>query len=397
MRILIVVNWLERCGIQVMLYQALPFLRRLGVLPDVCCLAGASDMDEEYRRAGCRIFRIPKRADPFAAARALDAVLSRHSFDIVHSHMAYTSGGIALAARRRGVPNAISFHNATATALYNWDRHLPLRWAKRAWLLLHRRLMNRYGDMMIGHSRINIAAYAPDWERDPERYRVLMNGTEFPTTVGSAATLRERLGIAPSAPVLLHVANFNRKKNHAGLLRIAQIVIEKRRGAVLVMVGDGPLRRSTESLASSLGILANTRFAGIHSNVWPYYAMADAFLFPSEMEGFGNVLVEAQGVGVPVVASDIGAHHESVAPHQRRFLFALPDYDHAARLVLEQLEAAESDSNPWVWESRNYVRREFSIERMASDLNALYNDLISQYRRRRGADRLSRATHVSAM
>src|SRR5207302_649852 len=42
------------------------------------------------------------------------------------------------------------------------------------------------------------------------------------------------------------------------------------------------------------------------------YASADVFLFPSTTDTFGNVVIEAQASGLPVIVSDLGGPKELV-------------------------------------------------------------------------------------
>lgn len=71
----------------------------------------------------------------------------------------------------------------------------------------------------------------------------------------------------------------------------------------LVILGDGPLRRELETLASSLGVSGRVTFAGFQGNPYPYYARADAFVLSSRYEGMPNVVLESLACGTPVIAT----------------------------------------------------------------------------------------------
>ncbi len=98
----------------------------------------------------------------------------------------------------------------------------------------------------------------------------------------------------------------------------------------LVLAGDGPegshLRQRLGGSAEFLGWLDGEELA--HA-----YADADAFLFPSETDTYGQVVVEAQASGVPVVAVAAGGPADLIE-HGRSGLLAEPDADElAAKLV----------------------------------------------------------------
>jgi glycosyltransferase involved in cell wall biosynthesis len=205
-----------------------------------------------------------------------------------------------------------------------------------------------------------------------------MNGVDFPTRRLSKTAARQELKLEHGALVLLHVGSFQEKKNHAGVLEIFRRVLAWRPNSVLLLVGDGVLRPQIEDTVRRTGLQAGVRFEGVQSNVWKYYSAADAFVFASTVEGFANVLVECQYARLPLVASDIPPHHESVAPMQHEFLYRLPCYDRAAELVRTQVEAAEAGAHPWVDDSAEYVQSRFSSDRFAADLKHLYVDLAGQ-------------------
>ena len=65
-----------------------------------------------------------------------------------------------------------------------------------------------------------------------------------------------------------------------------------------------------------MGIADSVQFTGFQSNPFAWMTRADLLVFPSHSEGFGNVLVEALNLGLPIVAADIDAGpREILAPN----------------------------------------------------------------------------------
>ena len=77
----------------------------------------------------------------------------------------------------------------------------------------------------------------------------------------------------------------------------------------LVLVGDGPLKSELKGLAQTLGIEDRVHFVGLQSNPYPWIARARVFVLSSSWEGYPNVLLEAQSLGIPIVAT---AYDESL-------------------------------------------------------------------------------------
>lgn len=107
--------------------------------------------------------------------------------------------------------------------------------------------------------------------------------------------------------------------------------------ARLVIVGDGELRPAIEARIHALGLEERVLLAGHQANPFPWMARADVFVLSSFFEGFGNVLVEAMALGVPVVASDCPSGPGEIIEHGvNGFLFAVGDR-HGLRDRLQQL------------------------------------------------------------
>jgi glycosyltransferase involved in cell wall biosynthesis len=342
----------------------------------VCSQGGPGELDEEFEKLGCEIYRLPKPSNPYATARALGCLLRDAPHDIIHSQKGYGSGGFAVAAARCGIPIVVSFHSAQSNVRKEWEAHLPQRLLRRGWLAWNRWQMRRHVDVFVGHSETNISSFEPSWREDPSRYKVIYNGFNFPDNLLARSQVRKEMGIGEEETVLLHVGSFRPEKDHDSLLEIARRVFEVRENGVLILVGEGGLRSEAERRATDLGLHGRVRFEGAQRDVWRYYAAADILVFPSTTEGFGNVLVEAQAAGLPLVASDIPAHREAVAPEQHRFLFPTGDADAAVSLVGGQLEAANKCHNQWVDRSRDFVRLRFSAVTTSEQLASLYSRVV---------------------
>lgn len=72
----------------------------------------------------------------------------------------------------------------------------------------------------------------------------------------------------------------------------------------LVLLGQGPEEQKLRALAVELGISERVIFGGFRSNPFPIIAAAQAYVLPSNAEGFPNSLVEAMTLGVPVISTE---------------------------------------------------------------------------------------------
>jgi glycosyltransferase involved in cell wall biosynthesis len=128
--------------------------------------------------------------------------------------------------------------------------------------------------------------------------------------------LRAEPGRAPAR--LIMVARFEPQKDHASLLNalagIQDLPWE------LDLVGDGPLMRSMEALAATLGIRERVHLLGQRTDVDQLLARAQVSLLVTNWEGFPLSILEAMRAGLPVVATSVGGISESVRDGETGYL-----------------------------------------------------------------------------
>lgn len=111
-------------------------------------------------------------------------------------------------------------------------------------------------------------------------------------------------------PKVLYVGRVSKEK---GLMHLAagfRALSREMPGARLVVVGDGPYTQELASQVPSDKVVFTGQITG--EKLARLYASSDVFAFPSETETFGNVVVEAQATGLPVVVADRGAARENM-------------------------------------------------------------------------------------
>jgi glycosyltransferase involved in cell wall biosynthesis len=111
---------------------------------------------------------------------------------------------------------------------------------------------------------------------------------------------------------LLYVGRVSKEKNLEILVRVFKSLIQDYSGIHLVVVGDGHyLEEMQQELAGTpctfTGYLQGEDLAAA-------YASCDLFLFPSTTDTFGNVVLEAQASGIPVIVTDLGGPQENLIP-----------------------------------------------------------------------------------
>jgi glycosyltransferase involved in cell wall biosynthesis len=171
--------------------------------------------------------------------------------------------------------------------------------------------------------------------------------------IGARAARVYRKMVAPSRPVWnipyccdLDPFNFNRAKvsDDTGprflycgqlvprkgvdlLVRSFVRVADSHRDATLTLVGAGPMKPELTSMVP-VGIRSRVNFAGFHEvdKLPQFFAGADVFVLPSRHDGWGLVVNQALGAGLPIIASSaVGAAEDLVCEGENGTIFPSGD------------------------------------------------------------------------
>ena len=116
--------------------------------------------------------------------------------------------------------------------------------------------------------------------------------------------IRSSLGIDSQDYLVGNVASFSEQKNHEMILDVFCEVIKRRPDSRLLLVGRGGERPKVEARINELNIEDKVIILENRDDIPALMRAMDVFLFPSKWEGFGNVLIEAQCMGLRCVISD---------------------------------------------------------------------------------------------
>jgi len=218
--------------------------------------------------------------------------------DLVHVATEGPLGLSALfAAKRLGIPVISTFH----TNFHQYTRHYKVGWLEPMALAYLRWFHNQTLRSLVPDPTLAAEltsrgfAHMQTWTRG-------VDSTLFDPARRSE-TLRQSWGARPETPVVLHVSRMAAEKNldllAEGFHRIHKAVPTAR----FVLVGDGPETERFRKKFPDAIFTHDLRGEALAE----HYASADVFLFASETETFGNVVTEAMGSGLAVLAYDYAA------------------------------------------------------------------------------------------
>ncbi len=152
---------------------------------------------------------------------------------------------------------------------------------------------------------------------------------------------------------LLYVGRVSKEKNLPELVEVFKQLTALRKGVRLIVVGDGPY---LEEMKQALDPLPVTFTGFLDGEDLPQaYASSDIFLFPSATDTFGNVVLEAQASGLPVIVTDQGGPQENLIPGRTGYVVRAGDTEGFVRAALQLID------NRYLlegmkWNARNYAQ-----------------------------------------
>ncbi|MHB9155709.1 MAG: glycosyltransferase family 4 protein, partial [Endomicrobiales bacterium] len=298
--------------------------------------------------------------DPFGFYR-LWKIVQKENIGILHAHQGKVFWPCIFMKWLKGPKLKVVFHR---------HAQLPHRFYSRGHY--------RSADRVIAISKA-VADGLRRGEKVPaEKIRVIYNGTDFSRFSASVPgdEVRRKYGLENKV-VIGTVAAMNRPrgKGQEYLIEAAQILKARSPQAVYLIVGTGPIESELKELARRLGVSDRVIFAGYQEDVENYLAAMDIFCFLSwDTEGFGQVMVEAQAMGKPVIGTDIGGIPETFTDNSTGFLIRPRDCELLAQMISVLLNNEGMRREMGASAARS-VRERFSLEGMIDGVTGVYREL----------------------
>lgn len=149
---------------------------------------------------------------------------------------------------------------------------------------------------------------------DPEKLTTIYSGidTRKFDHVKPARHFKAELGIPKNQLLVGTIAALSGDKDYPNLLEAAKQVIARHDNVTFCAVGEGPDREKIHRLHKELGLNRRFIFTGFREDVGALLKIFDIFVLASKKEGMGTSILDAQSVGLPVVATRAGGIPEIV-------------------------------------------------------------------------------------
>jgi glycosyltransferase involved in cell wall biosynthesis len=353
---------------------------------DVTILAGVDggaegDLHDAARDAGIRLVLLPTMVRPISPLLDLRAFvwmvgfMRRERFDIVHTHSSKAGILGRPAARVAGVP--IVVHTLHSLVFHEYERP----WKNRLYIVL-KRLVAPLTDTLISVSEATALGARRAGIGRPQQHVTIFTGFDIGPFAEISKTLdvreaKRRAGLDPEAPVVGKIARLSPLKGHHEFLAVAKRVAEIEPRTQFLLVGDGSLRNELEAQFREAGLAKQTRFAGLVpiDKVPELIQAMDVVVHTSLREGLARVLPQASAVGKPVVTFALDGAPEAIEDRVSGYLVPALDTGQLAERVVELLRDP-GRRTAFGEAGRAYAVEYFNVERMVTQIDAVYDRLL---------------------
>lgn len=236
-----------------------------------------------------------------------------------------------------------------------------------------------YADMIIATSR-KVSNGLIKYEKvKPLKIVIIYNGVEIEEDklkvedVRTKYNLKDKIVIGTAGAI-----NKPEGKGQRYLIEVAEILRKKFNNLHYLIVGDGNLKKELEEYAKRIKVADIVTFTGFVENIYDYLEAMDIFCALSVgTEAFSRVIVEAQLIGKPVIATNIGGIPETFINSKTGFL--IPPRDIAAlKNTLINLIENEQERKKMGIAGRKWAEEKFNIKNWCVSVKSVYYSLLKQ-------------------
>ena len=340
---------------------------------------GEESMADLAESEGAETIYLPSLRQPVnplhdsRALAELGSIARRFRPDLVHTHTA--KGGFlgrtaALLAVRPRPVLVHTFHGHVLEGYFGSAKTRLYRGLERT--------LARRTDRLIGVSRKTVEDLVRFGVAPREKFSVVPLGLDLGSFASldrdAGAELRTQLGVPQDRMLLAFVGRIVPIKRVDLLLRAFARAQASRAAAHLAIVGDGETRAEFEHLAAELGVGSAVSFLGYRRDLTRIAAAADVAVLSSDNEGTPVWLIEAAAAGLPAIATDVGGTPDVVTP--KSGVLVPPDNEVALAEAIDRLARDAKLRRRMGAAAQEHVLGRYTIERLLSDIDALYSDLL---------------------
>ncbi|WP_300382265.1 glycosyltransferase [Clostridium sp.] len=264
------------------------------------------ELEESIKKIGCNIYHVPRKRGLglFKNITNINNIIRDGKYDIVQSHMEHAGAIVLSIAKKHRIKVRIAhshlaniYSKGIVKKIKRICTYIINLTATDYWACSNEAGVWLFGNKVIEEKKLKVIPNAIDVNR-------------FKLDEKKRLEYRKELNLKNQF-TLVNVGRLSYQKNHEFLFQIFKEVLNLESNSKLLLVGDGELKAELYEKVKEINIENDVIFLGTREDVYNILQAADVMLHPALFEGLGNVLIEAQAAGLPIIASDEGIPKET--------------------------------------------------------------------------------------
>jgi glycosyltransferase involved in cell wall biosynthesis len=305
----------------------------------------------------------------FRVWKSIKKLLEREGINLVHAHGSRAASNLLIPAKKCNIPliytvHGWSFHDDQSPLVkkiriksekYISDRTTMNISVSVSNQITGKKNFGKYQSTVVNNG-INLGIFNPD---------------------GEFKDIRKELKIPSDRLVISCLNRMTIQKDPITMIKAFTQALKEEPKLHLLLVGDGDLKTAAIAEVDKLKIKEHVTFEQFRSDVVDILAATDIYCLPSLWEGLPIGLLEAMGMSVPVIATDVDGSREIVNNRQNGLLIPPRDVSALTNAILTMVREEELRDR-MAQMGRNTVEERFGVERMVKKIETIYINLLSE-------------------
>ncbi len=364
MNVLFLTTHLNAGGITSYLLTLARGMRQRGI--EVHLVSSGGRVEEEFSSLGVRLLSLDIRTKSeldfriYKVLPRLRRYMEQHRIDILHAQTRITQVMGQILKRMIGRPYFSTCHGFFRGRL-------------------SRRLFPCWGDAVIAISEAVRHHLVSDFHVDEGRVVLIQSGVDLgayvPADEETKRQLRRKYHLG-EGPVIGNIARLSDVKGQDILIAALSTVVAQRPDVKLLVAGEGKTEETLKAMVKTLHLERHVFFYPLVNKTAELLSVMDVFVMPSRQEGLGLSIMEAQAVGVPVIASNVGGI-PSLIEHGKTGILIEPESPSVLARDLMGLLGDEKRLREMGNAGREFALQHYGADTMVDKTLSLYRRFVS--------------------
>jgi glycosyltransferase involved in cell wall biosynthesis len=302
----------------------------------------------------------------------LEALIKKESVQIIHARSRAPAWSAYFASLRTGVPFVTTFHGAYS--------------AGNSFKRLYNSVMTK-GERVVAISGFIAGHLHQTYGVSSDRIRIIPRGVDIEQFNISSVTaermtlLSSKWRLEEGLPVVMLPGRLTRWKGQIKLIEAVRKLNRRDIRCLLVGGDQGRVayRRELENLIDLYGLGEVVRIVDHCDDMPAAYMLSDVVVSAStEPEAFGRIMIEAQALGRPVIASNHGGARETILEGESGWMFPTGDVDALAKILEKAINLSEEERLSLSEKAIAHVSNNFSRKAMGDKTLNVYLEILAE-------------------